>query len=138
MKLTVYFDDQCQFWVGVVEEQSESKLKAAKKIFGSEPKDQEILDFIQYQMLELIEQTDAMVYVTTKRSKKQNPKRLARQAAKEMKQRGVTTFAQEAIKLTMKERKKERIQSRKQQKQELAERKRQLKIEKRKAKHRGR
>ncbi len=39
MKLTVYHDGQ--FWVGVVEEVVNGKLKAGRYLFGSEPKDQE-------------------------------------------------------------------------------------------------
>ncbi|SFI57996.1 YjdF family protein [Thermoflavimicrobium dichotomicum] len=137
MKLTVYFDEQSQFWVGVVEEQIGEKLKAAKTIFGTEPKDQEVWDFVQYQMLELIEQTNTLIAVKTKKKKKTNPKRLARQAAKELKQRGVTTFAQEALKLALEERKQERKEKSKELKRALTERKWQRKVEKRKAKHRG-
>jgi hypothetical protein len=40
MKLTIYHDGQ--YWVGVVEEQDQGKLKAARYIFGTEPKDEEI------------------------------------------------------------------------------------------------
>jgi len=36
MKLTIYHDGQ--FWVGVVEVERDGKLKAWRRVFGSEPK----------------------------------------------------------------------------------------------------
>ena len=44
MKLTVFHDGQ--YWVGVLEEQFQGKLRAAKYMFGGEPKDEEILQFV--------------------------------------------------------------------------------------------
>ena len=43
-KLTVFFEDP--FWVGVFERVSCGKLSAAKVTFGAEPKDYEVLEFI--------------------------------------------------------------------------------------------
>ncbi|TKH33576.1 DUF2992 domain-containing protein, partial [Paenibacillus polymyxa] len=79
MKLTIYHDGQ--YWVGVVEEQDQGKLKAARYIFGAEPKDEEILHFIREEMWELVSRLSQEVAIKWSETKKVNPKRLARQAA---------------------------------------------------------
>ena len=43
-RLIVYFEDP--FWVGIFERISDNKLSAAKVTFGAEPKDIEVLEFI--------------------------------------------------------------------------------------------
>ena len=69
---------------------------------------------------------------------KVNPKRLARQVAKEMRTTGVSTFAQEAMKLDLALRKKERKATNKKKDELLQEKKYLLKVQKAKEKHRGR
>ncbi|KPC72464.1 hypothetical protein ADL26_13945 [Thermoactinomyces vulgaris] len=135
MKLTVYHDGQ--FWVGVIEETVDSKLRAGQVIFGSEPKDTEILDFVNKKLLSYIEKRRFQVEIE-KKEKKINPKRLARQVAKEMQQKGVSNYAHEAMQLELQERKKERKIISKEEKEALARKKREMKIAKRKAKHKGR
>lgn len=53
MKLTIYYDGQ--FYIGLVEIVSENKLKAYRYIFGKEPKDQEVLNFVNTKLLKLIQ-----------------------------------------------------------------------------------
>ncbi len=43
-RLTVFLDKP--FWVGVFEKTQEGSLSVSKVIFGAEPKDGEVLDFI--------------------------------------------------------------------------------------------
>ncbi len=43
-RLIVYFEDP--FWVGIFEKVIDKKLSAAKVTFGAEPKDIEVLEFI--------------------------------------------------------------------------------------------
>lgn len=43
-KLTVFFEEP--FWVGVFEKICAGKLSAAKVVFGAEPKDGEVYEFI--------------------------------------------------------------------------------------------
>ena len=43
-RLTVFFEDP--FWVGVFERNENRKLSVAKVTFGTEPKDYEVLEFI--------------------------------------------------------------------------------------------
>jgi hypothetical protein len=136
MKLTVFHDGQ--YWVGVLEEQFLGKLRAAKYIFGSEPKDQEILQFVCRDMLQIVRGLSQEVAVKQSEAKRMSPKRLARRAAEEMRKKGVSSYAQEAIRLELEKRKRERQALTKQQLLAKLERKRELKILKAKEKHRGR
>lgn len=79
------------------------------------------------------------VETNAKRSKntRVNPKRLARQASKEIARRGLTSHAQEAIKLVHESRKLQRKVHNRQQILEENERKYQLRVQKAKKKHRG-
>ncbi|QDY84803.1 DUF2992 family protein [Paenibacillus polymyxa] len=135
MKLTVYHDGQ--YWVGVVEEQDQGKLKAARYIFGTEPKDEQILQFIREEMGELISRLSQEVAIKWSETKKVNPKRLARQAAYELRRRGVSSNAQEALKLEYEKRKLEKRTYSKQQRESIKARIRELKEKKAKEKHRG-
>lgn len=44
MKLTVYFDGS--FWCGLVEAEDAGTIRVFKHVFGSEPKDEEVWDFV--------------------------------------------------------------------------------------------
>lgn len=135
MKLTVYHDGQ--YWVGVVEEQEQGKLKAARFIFGKEPGDEEILHFIRDEMWGLVSGLSQEVAVKLSETKKVNPKRLARQAAYELRRKGVSSCAQEALKLEYEKRKLEKRTYSKQQREAMKARIRELKEKKAKEKHRG-
>ncbi|MCP3795271.1 MULTISPECIES: YjdF family protein [Paenibacillus] len=135
MKLTVYQDGQ--YWVGVVEEQDQGKLKAARYTFGTEPKDEEILHFIREEMWELVSRLSQEVAIKLSETKKVNPKRLARQAAYELRRKGVSSYAQEALKLEYEKRKLEKRAYSKQQREAMKARVRELKEKKAKEKHRG-
>ncbi|HEF5709323.1 TPA: YjdF family protein [Bacillus cereus] len=137
MKLTIYFDGQ--FWIGIVEMFENNKLEVCKHTFGSEPKDSEILDFIFHDMVPLLNSTSGVKNSIDKRKNKIiNPKRLIRLAAKEMKNQGVSNKSYEVLRIELEQKKKMKQCITGQKKEELQEKKRQMKIQKRKAKHRGR
>ncbi|GAA3400434.1 YjdF family protein [Paenibacillus hodogayensis] len=136
MKLTVFWDGQ--FWIGIVEDDSGGRLKACRHLFGAEPHDAEVLDFIRLRMNDLLEHTRSSLATGEIGRKRINPKRLARMAASEMKRRGVSTQAEEAIRLELEQRKKTSRQQSRQQREEEARRKREIAVQKAKAKHRGR
>ena len=136
MKLTVFHDGQ--YWVGVVEELDQGKLRAARHIFGGEPQDEEILQFIRMDMMRIARGTSQEVAVKRSEATRISPKRLARQAAEEVRNRGVSSYAQEALRLEHEKRKRERQGLSKQQLLASLERKRELKRLKAKEKHRGR
>lgn len=135
MKLTVYYDNK--FWVGVVEEIIDCKLTAARHVFGPEPHDSDVLWFVNHIMMDLLASSKPLTCVARPKIKLANPKRLARQVAKEIQSKGISTYSQEAIKENLKSRKVESHIKSKFQRDELAEKKREIATLKAKAKHRG-
>lgn len=136
MSLTIYHDGQ--FWVGIIEVVEDGKLRAFRYVFGAEPKDTEILDFIYYKLLNIINQSvHSGLDVKRKSNKKINPKRLQRQVAKEINKLGISTKAQEAMKQEYEEKKKSKKKRAQQYREELKEQKYLIKKQKAKAKHKG-
>ncbi|PAK43400.1 MULTISPECIES: YjdF family protein [Priestia] len=136
MSLTIYHDGQ--FWVGIIEVVEDGKLRAFRYVFGAEPKDTEILDFIYYKLLNIINQSvHSGLDVKGKSNKKINPKRLQRQVAKEINKLGISTKAQEAMKQEYEEKKKSKKKRANQYREELKEQKYLMKKQKAKAKHKG-
>ncbi|MEW9700344.1 YjdF family protein [Paenibacillus sp. SI8] len=136
MKLTVYFEQP--FWVGVIEEACNGKLRAARYVFGSEPHDAEVMAFVQNDLLDWIEHVRQSADIKPVVERRINPKRLARAIAKEMKQQGASSAAQQAIQLELELRKKERKIVSREQKEAAKELRRDIARVKAKAKHRGR
>ena len=136
MSLTIYHDGQ--FWVGIIEVVEDGKLRAFRYVFGAEPKDTEILDFIYYKLLNIINQSvHSGLDVKEKSDKKINPKRLQRQVAKQINKVGVSTKAQEALKQEYEEKKKRKKKRAKQYRKELKDQNYLIKKQKAKAKHKG-
>ena len=132
-KLTVYFDEP--FWVGVFERIEDGKLSVAKVTFGAEPKDYEVYEFIlkHYYSLQF-----SPAVATVVKENIRNPKRMQRDVRKQLRDTGIGTKSQQALKLQQEQNKQERkVKSRE---RKLAESKRmfELKQQKKKEKHRGR
>ena len=131
-KLTVYFEDT--FRVGVFERIENGKLTVAKVTFGAEPKDYEIQEYIQryYFSLKFSPAVDTVVKET-----KRNPKRIQREAKKQMQETGIGTKSQQALKLQQEQNKQERkVRSR--EKREVDQlRMFELKQQKKREKHKG-
>ncbi|EJW16745.1 YjdF family protein [Paenibacillus alvei] len=136
MKLTVFFEGP--FWIGIVEDTVHGRLKACRHVFGAEPKDAEVLEFVEVFMMPLMERVTQTAVGAQEQLRRINPKRLARRAAMEMKQRGISTQSQEALRLDYESRKKERTCRSREEREALQEKKRSIRIQKRKEKHRGR
>lgn len=137
MKLTVFYDDQ--FWVGVVEAEENGRLKAARWIFGSsEPSDTEVYALVQRVLWRLLDDVGATIAAEQVSLRRINPKRSAREAGREIARQGVSTRAQEAMKLEMEQRKAERRTVTRAEREAEAARKRAIREAKAKAKHRGR
>jgi hypothetical protein len=135
MKLTILFNGQ--FWEGVVESQEDGSFKAGRHLFGAEPKDPEILHFVNNGAVQLLERSTTTVSLTEVEQKKVSPKRLAREVSKEMSQRGISTMAQEAIQRELELHKKEKKVLSKAEREEEKEKKRLLARQKAKERHRG-
>lgn len=132
-RVTVFFEEP--FWVGVFEKIEDDKLSAAKVVFGAEPKDYEMYEFVlqHYDYLQFSPAVAAAIKDT-----KENPKRMQRAVQRQMQEHGIGTKSQQALKLQHEQNKQERkVQSREQKRAE-AERLFELKQQKKREKHRGR
>ena len=132
-RLTVFFEEP--FWVGVFERISEGGLSACKVTFGAEPKDYEIYYFVlkKYGRLRF-----SPAVATDVREAGRNPKRVQREARKQVESTGIGTKSQQALKLQQEQWKTERKNANRERREAEKERKFELKQQKRKEKHRGR
>ena len=130
-KLTVFFEEP--FWVGIFERIEDGKLSVAKVTFGAEPKDYEVQKYIQKCYFSL---KFSSVVETVVKDIKRNPKRMQREAKKQMLEIGIGTKSQQALKLQQEQNKQERKEKRRKKKeaeeQRMFELKQRQKREKRK------
>ena len=131
-KLTVFFEDP--FWVGIFERTTDKKLSAAKVTFGAEPKDYEVLEFINRNYYHL--QFSPAVETVVKDTKK-NPKRAQRDAKKQTLETGIGTKSQQALKLQQEQNKQERKVRSREQREAENQRLFELKQMKKREKHKG-
>ncbi|MTI55632.1 YjdF family protein [Geosporobacter ferrireducens] len=132
-QLTVYFDDP--FWIGVFERIESGHLETCRVIFGTEPKDYEVYDFIlkHYSQLKF----SRPLAVKEDSSKRINPKRLQRKIKKALQNQGISTKAQEAIRLERETNKLERKIELKEKKDLEKEKRFAIRQEKKKQKKKG-
>lgn len=132
-KLTVFFEEP--FWVGVFERAEDGRLYASKVTFGTEPKDNEVYEFVlkNYDCLQFSPAVEAAVKEGSK-----NPKKLRREIHSQMLAKGVGTKSQQALKLQREQNKQLRTAKSKEQKEAENKRRFELRRQKKKDKHRGR
>ena len=130
--LTVYHDGQ--FWVGLAEHVEDGRHGAARIVFGAEPSNEEILQFIasEWEKLSFFGDDPAEASKPAK-----NPKRRAREAAKTLKQPAMSTKAQQALANQRETMKRESAQARSRRRADEAEARFEQRKLKRKRKHRG-
>lgn len=137
IKATILFEKK--FWVGVFERTDKEGYAVAKHIFGAEPSDPEIYEFVLscYQELKFGEAKEINIQIH-----RMNPKRVQREVRREMERMKEmampSSFAQDAMREEIEKNKKERRSLSSSQKQERKEEQFALKQVKRKEKHRGR
>ena len=131
-KLTVYFEEP--FWVGVFERIEAGKLSVAKVTFGAEPKDYEVQEYIQkhYDSLKFSPAVETVV-----KDIKRNPKRMQREAKRQMQKTGIGTKSQQALKLQQEQYKQKRKIRSKEKKEVEKLRMFELKQQKKREKHKG-
>ncbi len=131
--LTVFFERP--FWGGIFERVEDGKLSVCRVVFGNEPKDYEIWDFVlkNYYGLKFSPAVEA-----AEKDGGANPKRMQREARKQTVQAGIGTKSQQALQLQREEMKTERRQASREQKEARKQYLFELKQQKRKEKHRGR
>ena len=131
-KLTVFFEEP--FWIGVFERIEDGKLSVAKVIFGAEPKDYEVQEYILENYYNL--RFSPAVATVVKKVKK-NPKRMQRDAKKQTKETGIGTKSQQALKLQQEQNKHVRKVKSREQKRTEELRMFELKQQKKREKHKG-
>ena len=116
VKLTVFFEHP--FWVGVFERVEENRWSVCRVVFGSQPKDYEVYEFVLQQYRHLRFSTDEAVEIKTEKA---NPKRVQREARKQSKQIGISSKSQMALQQQREEMKLERRVESKQQRMDNPE-----------------
>lgn len=132
-KLTVYFD--APFWVGVYERLENEELSVCRIVFGSEPKDYEVYDFLLKNFFKL--RFSHTIKADSFEDRKINPKRLQRQIKKETQNKGIGTKAQQSIQLERESKKMERKEMSKANREALKEEKYLKRVLKKKEKKKG-
>lgn len=97
-KLTVFFE--APFWIGVFERIERRKLSVCKVVFGAEPKDYEVWEYLlkNYSRLRFSPSVETVV-----KKESVNPKRLQRQIRKETVATGIGTKSQQALQMQREE-----------------------------------
>ncbi|APQ73064.1 hypothetical protein CF055_01595 [Clostridium botulinum] len=126
IKLTVLFDEP--FWIGIFEKQDQDKIQICRVVFGQEPKDYEVYDFILKNYYNL--KFSGPIAIVKKPKKEINPKRMQRKIKKTVQENGIGTKAQQALKLDYENKKTERKIKSKEDREKLKK----LKFEKRQQK----
>lgn len=132
---TVFFEDP--FWVGIFERTDSSGYSAARVVFGQEPSDAQVLEFMakRYPAQVFFSRADPSVPIIP--ASKINPKRLQRNASKLVQTKGVGSKAKDALKKEYEEAKASHQKIRREKKLVLEEEKYQKRLEKKKEKKRG-
>ena len=132
--LTVYHDGQ--FWVGVVEHVENGMLRVARVVFGAEPSNEEVYTWVLAHWAHLGLSAAAECVGVHFGRLPGNPKRRAREAAKEMRARGASTASQLTL-ARERERAKGEARSARRSSREQEERERwEFRREKRRRRHR--
>ncbi len=131
--LTVYHDGQ--FWVGMFECVEDSKLSACRIVFGAEPSNEEIQELIckKWNLLRFskpVGGVESPKIIT-------NPRRRQREAARELRQKGSSTKAQQALAEERESMAQERKADARERREQIKQQRFELRQEKRKQKHRG-
>ncbi len=130
--LTVFFESP--FHVGVLERAEDGKISAARMVFGAEPSDQQVYDWVLAEFFN--QRFSPGISVAAMKPLAANPKRRQRQATKAV-DAGVGTKAQQGIQLGREAMKLEHRHLSREQREQDEQRKFALRQDKKKAKHRG-
>lgn len=132
-KLTVLFEDP--FWIGLYEREYDGRYEVCKIIFGAEPKDYGVYNFLLANWHKL--RFSPSLEAASLEERHINPKRMQRQIRKQMQETKIGTKAQQALKLMQEEGKAARKIKSCEQREVEKEQQFALRQKKRKEKHRG-
>ena len=132
IKLTVLFESP--FWIGIFEKEQDGQYSVARTVFGAEPRDFEVFEFIIYKM-------DQLKISTTQEGeivkRKVNPKRVQREVKLELSKKNIVSKAQDALRLEIEKNKIERRSFNSKLKEVVKQERFELKQQKKKEKKRG-
>jgi len=131
---TVYFEGP--FWVGVLESEDEGTITVARHVFGAEPGNAELLDFMLSGFHRMPRHGSVMPQTDGARDRPRNPKRLLREARRDA-VKSPTTKAQAALAASRESLKTESKILRREARENEESRRFLLHAGKRKEKHRG-
>lgn len=132
-RLTVLFEDP--FWVAIYEKTENGVLRAARVVFGAEPKDSDVYAYFLQNWNR--PRFSPGVAAGKALGKAMNPKRLQRQIHRQIAPGCSGTKAQQALKLLQEQNKHEHRQKSKAIREAEAQKKFELRRQKRKQKHKG-
>lgn len=125
-------------WVGLFERTDKADYAIARHIFGGEPSNAEVYEFVLHHYAELQFGAPRHFELVIKRM---NPKRMQREVRREMERAKATlspsTFAQDYMREELEKHKKEKKKTNKADREVEKERQFQLRLAKKKEKHRG-
>lgn len=130
---TVFFE--APFWKGIYEREENNKISVAIVIFGAEPKDIEIMQFINTHFQSL--RFTKSLQIQQKIKVIQNYKRLQRNIKKQTEQKGISTKSQQALQQQRELLKTEKKQKYKMKKKLLQQQQFEMKQRKKKQKKKG-
>lgn len=136
IKATIFFENR--FWVGTFERTDKEGYSLARYIFGAEPTDPEIYDFVlnHYHELNFGELKEFTLEI-----KRKNPKRVQREVRREMEKIKETTrpstLAQDYMREELEKKKKEKKHKSSAEKQARKDEQFAIKQQKKKEKHQG-
>jgi len=134
MQLSVYFENP--FWVGVFERSDERGYSVSRVVFGSDPRDREVWEFLLENMRQV--RFSAPVAEAPKALEvAKNPKRVQREARDALEKAPLSTKAQDALRQALEMKKKTKKEHSKAVRDAERDRLFALKQEKRKEKKRG-
>jgi hypothetical protein len=132
IKLTVLFESP--FWIGIFEKEQDGQYSVARTVFGAEPRDFEVFEFIIYKMDQLKFSTPQEGEIV---KRKVNPKRVQREVKLELSKKNIVSKAQDALRLEIEKNKIERRSFNSKLKETIKQERFELKQQKKKEKKRG-
>lgn len=131
--LTILFDNP--FWIGIYECEYDGKYEVCRIVFGAEPKDYEVYEYLLRNWHKL--KFGSPVKSDTAHKKKCSPKRMHRLINKQIQARGIGTKAQQTLKQQYETSKQLSKHAAKQKREAENQYKYQLKQKRKKEKHKG-
>src|SRR5260221_6585033 len=136
MRLTVLFD--VPYWVALLEVEQDGYLYAARHIFGAEPRDQEVYEFVQRDLIALQARITVGMAAENSQHWTTNFKRSQREITWQLSQQAVMSEAHDALRLQIEQNKRECKQNRREGREARRTQKQETAVAKAKARHRGR